>query len=303
MSKHYVKDKYMTNNSVGTILSGLMTRYIQRVPMVKHIIKSMIRKGMISSQDDIVNDHIAFRTMGVPHLGIRSIEKIFLHYGYIRQDEYHFKQKKVKAYWYAPPTYDANLPRIFISELIVPELSKTSQDIIRKYTNEALDCPKLSLDPNDVKATDEFLHSPLWSMPDITDYRTLRDESEYASWVIHNRYYLNHFTISVHSLPAPYNRLEAFNNFLESIGVTLNDSGGKIKTSEDGYLRQSASVAEQVTVKFPAGESYEHIDIAGSFVEFAERNVMPSGQRRDGFEASNADKIFESTFVEQTIKQ
>ena len=270
--------------------------------MVKHIIQSMLRQGMISNQDDIINDHIAFRTIGVPHLGIQSLEKIFLHYGYTRQDEYNFKQKKVKAYWYAPPRNEANLPRIFISELIVQELSKTAQGIINKYTNEAIGCPALSLDPNDVKATDECLHSPLWRTPDISDYRALQDESEYASWVIYNRYYLNHFTISVHSLQEPYNKLEAFNNFLESIGVTLNDSGGKIKTSEDGYLRQSASVAEQVTVKFPDGESYQYIDIAGSFVEFAERNIMPSGQRRDGFEASNADKIFESTFTDQTIK-
>jgi hypothetical protein len=51
--------------------------------------------------------------------------------------------------------------------------------------------------------------------------------------------------------------------------------------------------------------------IAGSYVEFAERKLKPEAasksstsrtDRRDGFEAGNADKIFESTYREQTDK-
>ena len=55
------------------------------------------------------------------------------------------------------------------------------------------------------------------------------------------------------------------------------------------------------------------LDIAGSYVEFAERKVLPEFKnlpkdelsckhRREGFEAANADKIFESTYTEQTKK-
>jgi hypothetical protein len=51
-------------------------------------------------------------------------------------------------------------------------------------------------------------------------------------------------------------------------------------------------------------------DIAGSYVEFAERKVLPEFSHlpekerkrehlREGFEANNADKIFESTFISQ----
>ena len=50
--------------------------------------------------------------------------------------------------------------------------------------------------------------------------------------------------------------------------------------------------------------------ISGSYVEFAERRVLPEFKtlkkelikpkhRRDGFETSNADRIFESTFTKQ----
>ncbi len=42
---------------------------------------AMIKEGVIKDAAEIENDHIAFRTMGVDHLGIKSLEKIFLHYG------------------------------------------------------------------------------------------------------------------------------------------------------------------------------------------------------------------------------
>ena len=284
------------------ILNGLMRRYSDRVPAVNKIIQAMIKQQIIQHRDDIINDHIAFRTMGVPHLGIQSLEKIFLHYGYTREDKYQFNVKKLTAYWYKPPKESVNLPRIFISELNVNELSPVVQKIITKYTNEVLVDPVDALNLDEGADVDMFLHSPLWSTPTLNDFNELQRESEYASWVIYNRYYLNHFTISVHALPEPYNNLNKFNDFLESIGVVLNDAGGKIKTSEDGFLRQSSTVAEQVKAHFASKNSQEIIDIAGSYVEFAERNIMPSGLRRDGFEAANADKIFESTFTDQIDK-
>ena len=61
-----------------------------------------------------------------------------------------------------------------------------------------------------------------------------------------------------------------------------------------------------------SGDNDVH-EISGSYVEFAERLVLdkyshlsPSEvkreHRRDGFEAANADKIFESTYSSQTKK-
>src|SRR5690349_13146782 len=131
----------MTANSNGlsTILEGLMHRYMERVPDVQGVISAMIREGLIASANDIENDHIAFRTMGVPNLGIQSLEKIFLHYGYDKRDAYFFPEKKLNAFWYAPPV--PQFPRIFISELRVNDLSKESQDIIRNYTNEVTSDP------------------------------------------------------------------------------------------------------------------------------------------------------------------
>lgn len=292
------------------ILDGLMTRYRQRVADVDLVMDILQQHHLIDSLASIENDHIAFRTLGVKYLGIQSLEKIFLHCGYQRRDAYAFSKKKLDAYWYSPPA--DHLPRIFISELRVGDLTAEAQTIIRSYTDTLTQDPVAVMDLDNVAQVDAFLHSPLWQLPSWADYQRLLAESEYAAWVIYNRYYLNHFTISVHNLPAPYNKLTEFNVLLEQHGIKLNDAGGKIKLSPDGLLAQSSTVAEVIPSEFDSGGgSVEIHPIAGSYIEFAERGVLPEFQhlapefikrehRRDGFEAGNADKIFESTFSTQT---
>ena len=296
------------STALDTVMHGLMRRYQERVPDVKIILNAMVSEGIISNPGDIENDHIAFRTLGVPSLGIASFEKIFLHYGYQKRDYYHFKAKKLDAYWFSPP--EPHYPRIFVSELRVEDLSDEAQRIIHSYTQEVTSDPVDSLNLDDGDAMDAFLHQPLWRTPSLDDYLTLLQESEYAAWVIYNRYYLNHFTISVHNLPAGYNTVAKFNIFLEKEGIKLNDSGGKIKESPDGGLLQSSTVAQMIEAEFAQGQNHT---ISGSYVEFAERRVLPEfahlpadqiqrQHRRDGFEAGNADKIFESTYTTQTGK-
>lgn len=291
---------------LDAVLGGLMRRYSERVPDVQKVIDSMIDEGIIGSANEIENDHIAFRTMGVPNLGIASFEKIFLHYGYEKRDEYNFTEKKLTAYWYAPP--EPRFPRIFASELRVHELSEEAQRIIHGYTDTVTSDPVDALDLDDGEAVDQFLHQPLWTTPTLSDYQSLLAESEYAAWVIYNRYYLNHFTISVHNLKSGYNTIDEFVAFLQARGFKLNSAGGTIKVSPDGDLRQASTIAQMIDAEFAGGDVFR---IAGSYVEFAERRVLPQfkhipadqisrAHRREGFETGNADKIFESTFTTQT---
>ncbi|MBN1951084.1 MAG: DUF1338 domain-containing protein [Bacteroidales bacterium] len=300
--------KYSNDTTLHLILNSLFEVYQENVTDVRKITRALINRGIISSQSDIVNDHIAFRTLGVDHLGIKSLEKIFLAQGYTRMEAYRFEAKKLNAFWYAPPS--PVYPRIFISELRVEELSGDSQNIIRNYTAPIQHDPVDSLDLSDGESLAGFLHSPLWETPTLGEYQTLLNESEYAAWVIYNRYYLNHYTISVHMLPEAFNTLDRFNRFLEEIGIILNTAGGKIKTSQDGLLLQSSSVSALKEAVFGCGSISK---IPGSYVEFAERRVLPQFEhlpkneirpqhRREGFEAQNADKIFESTYRKQTLK-
>jgi len=297
------------NTALDKVLTALFLPYKKSVTDVEKITKAMIEANMIANENEIINDHIAFRTLGVPNLGISSFEKIFLHYGYSKMDSYHFAAKKLDAYWYAPPSPE--YPRIFISELRVEDLSNQAQRIISEYTNTIIADPIDAIDLDDTQAVGDFFYKPLWKLPTLADFQKLSEESEYAAWVIYNRYYLNHYTICVHDLPSPYNSLEVFNEFLIELGIVLNSSGGIIKTSNDGLLRQSSSVAEMVDATFAYNEKMK---ISGSYVEFAERSILPEFKsldkndikrehRREGFEAANADKIFESTYLEQTSKK
>lgn len=295
--------------ALDVVLNGLMRRYSQRVSDVGKITNAMINNSVITSQSDIDNDHIAFRTLGVPNLGIQSFEKIFLHYGYTKQDYYNFEAKKLNAFWYAPP--QPNYPRIFISELRVNDLSAQSQKILYEYTGHLSTDPIDAVDLNDGKAVDAFLHQPLWGLCSVSEFELLQEESEYAAWVIYNRYYLNHYTIALNRLPEGYNTVNDFNVFLEKNGIILNDSGGKIKVSKDGLLKQSSTVSQMVEAQFLGGETKM---ISGSYIEFCERKLLPEFSHldklllkrhhfREGFEASNADKIFESTYSKQTNKR
>lgn len=299
--------------SLTIFLGTLMQRYQERVPDVKKITTAMIKEEIIGATSDIENDHIAFRTMGVSNLGIQSLEKIFLHCGYKTMEHYYFKEKKLDAFWYSPPK--PNYPRIFISELRVRDLSEKAKKIITSYTAQVKTDPVLGLDLDNGLAVGEFLHRPLWQTPTWADYNSLQQESEYAAWVIYNRYYLNHYTISVHNLPDGYNDIAKFNIFLEANGIKLNNSGGKIKVSGDKKLLQSSTVSGMIDAEFPDGQGKTIVkQISGSYIEFAERKVLdqfvniPKDQikrehRRDGFETSNADKIFESTYSSQTARK
>ncbi len=294
------------NSALDRIMTLLFEPYKNSVADVQKVSNALLKIGVIDSEDEIVNDHIAFRTLGVPFLGIASLEKIFLHYGYEKRDYYYFEGKKLNAFWYAPPKPE--YPRIFISELRVENLSEETSALIKKYTDKVTSDPVDGLDLNDPEAVGNFFYKSLWELPTIEDYKTLAADSEYAAWVIYNRYYLNHYTISVHALKEGYNTLEEFNMFLTGIGIKLNNSGGVIKKSADGLLKQSSSVAKMMEAIFKNGKTME---IPGSYVEFAERLPLPQfkyleksqltrAQRRDGFESANADKIFESTYSSQT---
>jgi hypothetical protein len=299
--------------TLAAVLVGLFDNYRAHVPDVDAIIAAMVRNGLIPGADAIENDHIAFRTLGARHLGLASLEKVFLHYGYERRDRYEFPQKRVWAHWYAPPL--DRFPRIFISELRVEDLSAEARAIVHRYTDVVQADPVERVDLDEAAAVLRFLHAALWPTPTWSDYRRLLDESEFAAWVIYNRYYLNHFTVAVHGLPAAFASLHTFNGFLEANGFTLNDSGGKAKVSADGKLLQSSTVAAMVDADFDDGRGgKDRHRIAGSYVEFAERRVLEPfehlppdrigrAQRREGFEAASADRIFESTYTAQTRKR
>lgn len=68
--------------------------------------------------------------------GIDAMASFFLDYGYTPQEELRFPAKKLKALWFSPPRdsfastgsgVHGPLPRIFISELLVDQMSPQTQ--------------------------------------------------------------------------------------------------------------------------------------------------------------------------------
>src|SRR5207253_1197440 len=105
----------------------------------------------------------------------------------------------------------------------------------------------------------------------------------------------NHFTVNVNHLQS-FSSLQQVNEFLKAAGYKLNDFGGEIKGNPQELLEQSSIMALPVKVQFIEG-SYA---IPLAYYEFARRYPMKNGQLYQGFIASSADKIFQSTNVNQS---
>ncbi|KAK8493705.1 hypothetical protein V6N11_021361 [Hibiscus sabdariffa] len=290
-------------------LRSMETVYLNRNPTAKSILE------LVHSVDDeqICYDHLAFRTFGVNGYGINSLASFFLDYGYTQKEELRFPAKKLKALWFSPPNslsqdggsgVNGPLPRVFISELLVDQLSPKTQEIIRKYTEK-------SGSGNKYAALASALGSLTWEKPLYSEFQQLAGESEYAAWTLVNGYALNHVTISTHRLKSNLKNIKSLNQFIEKNGFKLNSEGGILKVSPDGLLLQSSTVADSIPFSFSDGSN---ASVPCSYIEFAERLVLPEyknlpeseikeSHRRDGFEVGNADKIFESTSKEQLTRR
>ncbi|KAL8150182.1 hypothetical protein V2J09_019990 [Rumex salicifolius] len=326
-----------TESFFRNVLKNMETVYLNRNPTAKGILDLVHSAG----NEKICYDHFAFRTFGVNGHGIDSTAQIFLDFGYTKKDELSFPAKKLKAFWFAPPDasnadgdgVNGPLPRVFVSELLVDQMSAKAQEIIRKYT-------KMSGDGYKHAALASALGSLTWETPSYSDFQQLaryarvclvvqvsanvpiqkydnvirpitKQESEYAAWTLVNGYALNHATISVHRLEPRLKHINDLNRFVEEKGYKLNSEGGVLKASPDGLLLQSSTVADSLSFEFSDGVIES---VPCCYIEFAERLVLPQHanlseeevkefHRRDGFEVGNADKIFESTSKQQITRK
>ena len=277
------------------VLSGYLAPYWEKTPSAEAAI-SQVEAWL--PEAEVGFDHFAFRSYGIGSVGISSIAQWFLDLGYTDGGALNFEKKKLRARWYKPPSPE--LPRIFVSELKVEEMSAKTQSIINKYAGVGVPG---STALGKYGLVTGFLGVTPWPAPSLEEYQTLAEESEYAAWVLVNGYALNHTTIAVHRLAGFEGGIEALNKYLKEQGLKLSQEGGETKVSLDGLLLQSSTIADGMEFTFEGGES---LIVPGSYVEFAERLVLPEyaslkpeeveeWHRRDGFEAASADKIFEST--------
>ena len=261
-------------NNVNSLFSALWQDYVVRLSPSAGKIRQLLSGG-----DEIINDHIALRTFNLSKVGLSTLAAPFLAMGYKACDEYEFVAKKLKAQHFEHP--DPKAPKVFISELLVEELSVQAQDIIHKLVKQV---------PTHYFVSSDFLSSGRpWSLS-YEEYETLAKESEYASWLAAHGYGANHFTVYVNQLDG-FDSVVDVNQHLRKAGFSINEVGGEVKGSPEVHLEQSSTMADKVTVNFTEGE----FDIPGGFYEFAKRYALPTGELYQGFVEASADKIFEST--------
>ena len=238
-----------------------------------------IRELFLSQRENLVNDHVAFRTFANSVIDLDHLQEAVLSMGFRPFDEYKFEQKKLRARSYVHPEHEAKL---FVSELEWRRLPDSVQPIIENYLSQLSNVPQGSA---------VLSAGRLWQMPSYTDYQALQQASEYAAWLSVWGLRANHFTLHVNHMHV-YDSLAKVVNFLQSNHVELNPEGGLIKGEESDLLIQASTMADQVPVVFPdAGEQ----QIASCYYEFAQRFSDKNGVLYQGFVPNNADKIFEST--------
>lgn len=236
-----------------------------------------IHKLLGQTEDQILNDHVAYRAVNLPGFGIDALKKPLVEQGYKVCGEYHFEKKKLYAVHLEHE--DKTLPKVFISELLLEKLSDKAQELYKRVLSG------VTLPKNE----DVLTCGRLWDI-DHKTYLELSEESEYAAWLLAFGYCANHFTINVNALKG-FEDLESLNNFVEKAGYKFNESGGRIKGSKEVYLEQSSTMAGELEVSFKDG----NFKIPSCYYEFALRHEMENGELYQGFVAGSADKIFEST--------
>lgn len=257
--------------------SALWQDYVQMTPQASTITNSLEQRG-----ETVQHDHVAFRTFNLHPISLEQLEPLFFDMGYERYNQpYHFESKKLDAFGYLPPSED--LPRIFLSELRVQELSQESQNIITRLVD--------SVDESRLKDPSVFWAGPLWKLPTYDEFQLLANESEYASWLSVIGLRANHFALYVNALNN-INSIEEMNDLVEELGFEVNTSGGRVKGSKEVLLEQGSTIASTMPMTFPDNQVH---DVTTCYYEYAKRYPDAEGNEYQGFVTASADKIFEST--------
>ncbi|MBI5535684.1 MAG: DUF1338 domain-containing protein [Deltaproteobacteria bacterium] len=263
----------VTLQQLDQLLDRMWHDYVSMNPQACQIHELLTGLG-----EKVLNDHIALRTFDVPKVGIDVLARPFVAAGYVERGRYEFPAKKLLARHYEHPS---DRPKIFVSELRVAELAPEAQAIIHGLVE--------AIDPARTERLDFCASGRPWSLTHAA-CEALRVHSEYAAWVAAFGFRPNHFTVDVGSLRA-FGSIEALNALLKEHGFVLNASGGEVKGSPATLLEQSSVLANVIDVPFDDGVHR----VPGCYYEFARRYPMADGRTYQGFIASSADRIFEST--------
>ncbi|BCL36317.1 DUF1338 domain-containing protein [Nostoc sp. MS1] len=263
----------------------------------------------------VANDHIALRSLrlsverpqGKVNLGIDYLSQIAEALGYVPAGEYHFPQTHLYARHYRHPQQaEFDLPKLFISELIVDELpehiveliSQTVSKIPREFTSTITEFSPQESDEIITQKLQKVFTRP-WLTPQRSVVEEVNQANQYGAWVLLHGYAVNHFTgyVNRHQTPK-YANIDDTARGLASLGVPMK---AEIEGDIACGLRQTATqaVKEMVTVIDDVTGQEIQIPWTYAYYEIAQRypvEIAPGKQELfDAFLGNNAQQLFEMT--------
>jgi hypothetical protein len=283
--------------------------YRTRVPYAR-IYQQMIEDG----GGAIANDHIAFRTLRLTinqsgenmQLGIPYLAQIAEALGYQAAGEYHFPAQCLYARHYSHPeqaTYD--LPKLFISELIVADLPETAAALIQEtvqsgdFTATAAHPSLLETMKTQNVAQLAHLFRRPWAPPKQSALETVNAISQYGAWVMVHGYSVNHFTgyVNRHQTEK-YQTIAQTVAGLRQLNVPMKS---ELEGSTTSGLCQTATqaVIEPVWVQEDHSTALIQIPWPYAYYEIAERYQLENASGApvlfEGFLNTQAQHLFEMT--------
>jgi Domain of unknown function (DUF1338) len=269
----------------------------------------------------IANDHIAFRTLRLTidqaghsiQLGISYLAKIVEALGYQQAGEYHFPTQCLYARHYVHPEQDNyDLPKLFISELIVDDLPENVAALIKQtvqsgdfpsYTDlvplELIDTQGKDLNTQTLLTQLTHLFKRPWQPPQQSAIEQVNTVSQYGAWVMLYGYAVNHFTGYVNRQQTlKYQTIAQTIEGLTNLGVPMKSA---IEGSIESGLCQTATHAaiEQAWVQEDATGNLIQIPWPYAYYEIAERHQIKNSAGNtvlfEGFLSAQAKQLFEMT--------
>lgn len=288
----------MNSQFTRQLWDSLWQNYIARVTYAQTYQQMILNAG-----GTIANDHIAFRSLrlstGGKNLGIDYLGTIAKALGYEVAGEYTFTQTKLYARHYQ---HSDDLPKLFISELIVEELPDAIADAIYQTVSSAsiLDLSTLKdlIATSDIETIAQIYTRP-WLPPKLSVVEKVNATTQYGAWVLLHGYAVNHFTGYINSQNTPqYPDIETTAKALSELGVPMK---AEIEGSTGSGLRQTATFAvkERVSVVDDSSNQVIQIPWTYAYYELAERSIVELEPGKNllfqGFKGNNAQNLFEMT--------
>jgi hypothetical protein len=323
-------EKMMKASDVGAeIYYKLRADYLQKIPYGNEFAVKVDRDPVMNVKG-LREDHIAFRAFychtGEIPPGIVSIERIFGPLGWKRgvdengkEYNYDFPNMKVRAIHLEYPEDRPDLPKMFISELMVDELEKIDADKIKADLSDTKDpltnedkvwLQRLSqgetIPESMAKGLVDRAYKALsrpWQPPHRSTILQTNERTQYAPWTLLNGT-MNHTAYLTADLAATAEaHKKAGRELLPS--VMGSKEKGLLQTSVRSPMFDFEVTEDEEGNKVEAGVfeyivreddgSLGKIRWTGPFAEIIERPLGKDGKRYEAFLPENAAHIFAAT--------